>query len=814
MVFSIFVGMQFGAAAEFVSHVHVCPRGDSITLKFEAGSAGTVHFDVSGLLASRAPVVDGIAEFTVDTLMLRPGDYLVRGVPEPASEGDAGVYALTVGPAHDVERVPVWRWGGGEADPAWWRARGFTGGFTSSIRSPWNPSAAGHYFGLFDRAARQDFELGLYISPVTAAALEKDESVLTLRPDGDRFEKPYPLEPAVVEYCKEVARSWLENLREFPALRHVMFHSEWQQPFGVNPVALELAQAETGLDLGSFLTDTGGLRAFDFKQIPEGILGDDDPNYRFLQWWWQRGHGTAPLNAMLAGIVKGYRPDVITWHEPYRLAPVRNSHKGLDCIATWTYGHPDIKRLVYTTYLQAVARLDKQLVQQDITLFLYGRFVVPLGDSSAEVDSDSAGGDPYFTAGPDYAREAIWLVLSQRPDILAFYSAGRLSPDNPTLDPSVSSPETFEAIGQTCEELVEPYGPAILRATRVRARTAVLMSAAATWFNRGKSVPGYANEQTLPYATLLMMNHVPFDVLLDEDVSEGALDSYEILAMPRASTLTASVHERVRRFGEAGKRVIAQDPLPARLPGVTVTEFDFSHQARVDGKHLAKGDAVTAEEDRAIMEKYAAELAPLVADVPRPADAASPRVLTNSLESGGVLYHFFVNDGKTYGPRFGQHKLHFELGVAQTAEVSVAIDGRPILYDAMQRAPIDYIEENGRAKFELRLPAARGKLVAQLREPMESVEIVSPERAEPGQTIEIAVTVKGKSGEPIDGAIPVQVDFYDPLNCHTRRYTATEKGLVRLKFTPALNDPPGRWVVKVSELIAGKSAQVAVETPT
>ena len=28
-----------------------------------------------------------------------------------------------------------------------------------------------------------------------------------------------------------------------------------------------------------------------------------------------------------------------------RLAPVYGSHAGLDCVSTWTYGHPDIKRL-------------------------------------------------------------------------------------------------------------------------------------------------------------------------------------------------------------------------------------------------------------------------------------------------------------------------------------------------------------------------------------------------------------------------------------------------------------------------------------
>jgi len=780
-------------------------------LKYEPRAASEVRFDVSGYLSETVSVKNGLACYEIHTSLLRSGDCLVHAAAQPPEDGGPAVYALTVAEPHDAERIPVWRWGGGGSEPAWWRARGFTGAFTSSAQAPWKPSSAEYYYGLFDRAARHDFDLGLYISPLRSKTLAQDESVLTLRPDGSRADKPYPLEPAVVEYAEEVTETWLENLKMFPALRHVMFHSEWQQPFAVNPAAVELARKETGLDITTFITDSGRMRPVDFKTIPGGIMPDDHPDYRFLQWWWQRGHGTAPLNEKLGAIAKRLKPEAITWHEPYRLAPVRNSHKGLDCIATWTYGHPDIKRLVYTTYLQAAARPENQLVQQDITLFLYGRFVVPLGESTAELGNDFAGRDPYFTAGPDYAREAIWLVLSQRPDILAFYSAGRLSPDNPALDPFISSPETFMAIGQTCEALVQPYGPAIRRSERVRPRTALLMSAAATWFNRGPSVRGYANEQTLPYATLLMMNHVPFEVLLDEDITEGALDNYDTLVLPVASTLTATMHEKIRNFAQAGKKVIAQKPVAADLPGIVLTEFDFSHQARVDGNHLAKGTAVTAEEDRDIMEGYAAELAPLLAGVPRIADSESPRVIVNSLEAGRARYHFFVNDDRTYGPRFGEYELHFELGAPQTAEMSVALDGRPVLYDAMQRERIEYAEDNGRARFKLRLPAARGKLVVQLPEPMGKLEVQAPKAAKPGETVEIQIQVLGASGELLDASLPLEVTYNDPMNVTTSRYTATDNGRAILTFTPAVNDPPGEWTVRVADLVAGKTAEAVIE---
>ena len=137
-------------------------------------------------------------------------------------------------------------------------------------------------------------------------------------------------------------------------------------------------------------------------------------------------------------------------------------------------------------------------------------------------------------------------------------------------------------------------------------------------------------------------------------------------------------------FSERGGKVIAEQSLRADIPGATVLELDFSHQARINGANLAKGDAVTAEEDRGIMESYAAQLAPLLNGVPRAATANSPRVLTNSLDSGGVTYHFFVNDERTYGPRFGKWMLRFELGVPQARACQC---GRTRGSGALRRTP-------------------------------------------------------------------------------------------------------------------------------
>jgi hypothetical protein len=510
----------------------------------------------------------------------------------------------------------------------------------------------------------------------------------------------------------------------------------------------------------------------------------------------------------------------MTWHDPYRLAPVHGSHAGLDCISTWTYGHPDIKRLAYSTVLQAAARPVRQQVMQNITLYVYGRFVVPLGTPTADLLADQPGRDPFFNQGPDYAREAMWLVMSQRPDVLCFYYAGRLQPTNATLDPSITSPETFDAIGEISRTLIEPYGAAILASRRAKPRVAVLLSASALWFAASPRLPGYLNEQILPFCALLMMNHVPFDVLLDDDVVAGRLQEYDALVIPRGDTLTKSAHDRIVAFAAAGKKVIADRSLRAPVPGAAVVDADFSFERSVDGSALAAGRAVTAEEHRARSEALAERIRPLLAGLPRPAESDSKRVLLNTLESGEIRYLFAINDDRTYGPRFGPWKLIQEAGVRQTAKIRLATLAKPVLYDALTRRLLPSTAQDGKVEFEATLPPARGRLIAVLPEAIGQVVVEPPAACRRGRRSPIVVRVLGASGRPINGAVPLQIELRDPLgrkNEYSRYAATTAPGAAprddyqyTLPFLPALNDLPGEWKLTVTELLGGTLVEQAL----
>lgn len=447
---------------------------------------------------------------------------------------------------------------------------------------------------------------------------------------------------------------------------------------------------------------------------------------------------------------------------------------------------------------------------QTITLFVYRRFLLPIGTASADVFSDRPGHDPYFTNGADYVREAMWLVVSQRPDILCFYYAGRLPPDNPTLDPFKSSPETFDAVGEVCRTLLEPHGPVILQCERYKPRVAVLLSATAVWFHHEPLWYGYPNEQTLPYCILLMINHIPFDVLLDDDIRTGALEGYGVLVIPRGDTLTESVHGQIVRFANNGGRVITHTTLRGKVPGAIINDFDFSFEFPLDGRYLAEGKAITADEYRECMEKYADELDRLLRDVPRPADSTTKRFLINTLETGGLRYIFLINDERTYGTKFGKWKLVYETGLRQTATVRVPIKRGQILYNTIGRKEIKAELKGGKAQFRISLPPAGGRLIAVLPERIGDLQLRLPPRCLVGKRYSIEVRVMGKSGRPIEGSIAAGINILDPMHCLNEysRYASTtlqDDGVDAyiLNFTPAVNDLVGEWSVRVTELISG-----------
>jgi hypothetical protein len=815
------------AHPQFPNERHVYLRGEIALLRIRVpGAEGRVVADTSGWFPETLTPRGGEVAYKLNTALLRAGEYEVRArmLPTGSTPEDIAIFPLTIAAERNPQRFPLWNWQNAySSDLSWWTARGFNGLSGELLADE------GRVAQMLDDGARLGLDMGLHLSPLSAPNWKNQMSLHALLPNGQRDpESVYPREPEVLESARQMAEATARRYADYPAFRHALLQSEYQTPLCVNESAVALAQKEAGLDLKDLLRPEwtvakemriNALALPAALQQKDGVIADDNPIYRILKWWWERGHGTSVMNAEMSRILKAGNPEFLTWHDPYRLAPVYYSHTGLDAISTWTYGHPDILHLLYTTVMQAAAKRERQKVMQTITLWVYGRFVIPMGKGAPSIPDlipDPYQGLPFFVEGADFTREAMWLVMSQRPDILSVFHPYRLSPDNTKLDPYLTSPESFDAIGEVSRTLVEPYGPAILQCRRFTPRVAVLMSAAAMWFPATDSDAGWTNQSILPFCTLLARCHTPFDVLLDDDILEGRLDNYDVLVIGRGDTLLRSEFDRIRAFAASGRKVIADNTLRAKIPGAVATDIDFGFERDTDGYALAAGHAITADEYGARMESYAKRLDPLLKGVARPAESDSRRVIINGLESGRIRYIFLVNDDKTYGPRFGQWKLVQEVGVRQTANFRIPIDGAPALYDAISRAPIKYVPHEGSAEFSLSLAPARGRLIAVLPESIGKIAVTMPETCRRGEACSVGVQVLGASGRPLEGTVPLRLEVVDAAGRATeyRRSVATTEDLQRpgsyrytMAIRPGLNDIAGAWQIRVTELLGGAEAR-------
>jgi hypothetical protein len=94
---------------------------------------------------------------------------------------------------------------------------------------------------------------------------------------------------------------------------------------------------------------------------------------------------------------------------------------------------------------------------------------------------------------------------------------------------------------------------------------------------------------------------------------------------------------------------------------------------------------------------------------------------------------------------------------------------------------------------------------------MGGMKIIVPSTASPGVASCIAVDLHDEQDGALPGIQPLRVTVTDPSGAAAdiSDYYAARQGALRIAFTPALNDPAGKWNIKVEDLTAGLSAEAS-----
>lgn len=89
---------------------------------------------------------------------------------------------------------------------------------------------------------------------------------------------------------------------------------------------------------------------------------------------------------------------------------------------------------------------------------------------------------------------------------------------------------------------------------------------------------------------------------------------------------------------------------------------------------------------------------------------------------------------------------------------------------------------------------------------MGTVRVEAPAALTPGKVAPVRVRVLGKSGQALAVPHPLRIEMTDALgrlNEHSRT-VACKAGEYSLPFRPALNDAPGTWTVRITDLVTGR----------
>lgn len=851
-ILTLAVAAQAAVSLSIESPRRAFYRGEIIALDVrvsndgDALAGGVVTADLDGTASASVaigalePGGSAAARLSIPTAALRCDTYPLKvafHLDETELAATTANVALAMRPNPD--RLMVWLWAG--SGGKWYREHGFT----SWSGMAWNSldedkiaatrraldegllaggdcllRANGGLRDLMhetfdDPDALYDGLLGWYTQRVAA---------------GTHKPLPNPFHPEVARRQNAANRVLMEFARDYPQIRTAFFNTEVVDTMHVNRNA---AGKQLMRDMLGFTEDDFGEPRF----VAPGVIADDDPQYLFRKFAYQHGKGITLANRRTAEMIKRYRRDITIISDPFREAALYDLYPGLDAIETWTYTNPDPKLMLYIETLRAACKPTSQIPINVVTLLNY----------PGELDTS----DQWMLMGPGRTAVTSWINLSRAPKIVGYYYSSACPPPGKPGDHRVPY-ETSLKIKELAERVYQPLGPMITQLDIEPRRIAVLSSESSRVHGTSPRLLGhYGNMQIYHFYTVLAMAHLNADVVFDETIERFGLDDYDVLVLPKCDVLTESVHRTIQDFQKRGGLVIADQYLGAELPGAVTFDFDFTYRDKVSAKAIAENKmyaqwddqlepdsaelkqvkGVTALDDQKIMESYAARLREtLRGRVDPDVSSDSPTVLLNMLEKDQVKYLVVINDKRSYDERLGRFKSVLGKLEPQTAVVRLHREDlrERVAYDVLSRERLEVID----GAMTVELTDLGGTIVALYPKAIGAMSIESPAQVRAGSACEIRVLMYDEDGAPLSGMQPIRLTLTPPGGLAERitsegasggasgttsgagdfsGYYGAARGVLRVPFVAAANDPRGPWTIEAVDLTSGRTATRILE---
>ncbi len=752
------------------------------------------------------------------TTDLKPGDYLLNAILETATTSTSTRSSIHIAPRPLPDRMPVIMWGASGQEIPRLKDIGFTHfiGFSVPVGAIWNsgdkaspgePAYIERNLRILDDALAAGLNVVATASP--AHFFDNKPAYLRVGRDGKPFERLtlHASNPELPPFFENVGRSLAATYGRHPAFTTVLINTEVRDGSrpSFNTQDVQNYREHSGRDIPPEVNLRSGVDYHTLPDFPaDRVVADDHPLLDYYRWFWTVGDGWNALHSALhRGVKSTGRRDLWTFFDPAVRQPSISGAGGqVDVLSHWTYTYPDPQRIgLAADQLLAMAKASgrNQKIMKMTQLIWYRSQTAPLSIKPPENPVPWEDHDPdaaYITIAPMHLKAALWTKLSRPVHGVMYHGWQSLVPvEGSTSGYRHTNANTVEVLRDLIHEVVESFGPALLKLTEPKREVAFLESFTSQTFAR-RGGHGYNNTWSADFWHALQHAHLQAEIVYEETLMKTGLPGVKLLVLPECEVLTASVAAKIRDWQKAGGKILADEFLcPALKADFMVRSF-----RRVKN----------AAQDKVTVLTKAREVASAVGEMdlgPR-ITADNPEVILRTRQSGEATCLFAINDHREPGSYVGQHGLVMENGLPSTTTITLASDTAHI-YDLIQhRQVIPDRASDGRLSLPLELGPCDGRLLLISPKPLLSLHLEAPGEVKRGASVTLNVEVRTTDDQPVPAVIPVRLRITDSngVEAEGSGFYAAEKGQLSVTLEPAPNEDPGTWQLEAVELASGMRA--------
>ncbi len=313
------------------------------------------------------------------------------------------------------------------------------------------------------------------------------------------------------------------------------------------------------------------------------------------------------------------------------------------------------------------------------------------------------------------------------------------------------------------------------------------------------------------------MMHTSFFPIVEEDILDGTLAAHhKAVILTGINFLEPRVITALQGYIAAGGTVIITDDCQVKIPGAvnlgvpaTHKQYDFALKLWGDNKQKESMYARNAGD-------FMKEAVPVVKalkvildkiGVKADLDVDNYNVFANRHVYGDFEYLFTTNAA------FDFTKPDDYLAIkSAVANITLPVDGRPV-YDAIHGGLVPAFAKTTKRVLATTALFTYGpgqmRVFARTARPIAGVEVNKPELYKDytvaNDPIHISFTARIVDAKnlTLTGIAPFQVCLIDSLGTvRYDLYRASQDGILKIDLPMAVNDPAGKWTIKVKELLA------------